>query len=171
MPITKASSASQIINPEEECYHGNITGEEATKRLKVMAFDSYLVRYSQSYRKYILTVLKKGLGQDGDGDLIMGFEIVVEDNHCKVDGHDNMFNSLKELLAYYSKKSLHPSIHGIGGCCRSPRHKDRIERRESRRAQRAVQAMVNQQREEHQRQLKDLEAKLKQLENKSCVIL
>ena len=171
MPITKACSASQLINPEDECYHGNITGEEATKRLKAMVFDGYLIRYSQAHKKYILTVLKKGLGQDEGSDLILGFEIVVEDNRCKLDGHENMFNSLKQLLAHYSKSSLHPSMQGIGACCHSPRYNGHMERRESRRAQRAAQALVREQREEQQRQLKDLEAKIKQLENKSCIIL
>ena len=118
----------EFIDPEEECFHGNICRKKAIERLKATNIDSHLVRYSKTQEKYILAVLKKGLGEDDDSDLFQEFKIMDEGNRCQIDGHDETFESLKELCSHYEHTSLGPSIHDIGGSCPSPRYLTRLER-------------------------------------------
>ncbi len=130
------------------------------------------MRYSENQNKYVLTVLKKGLGQDRDNDLVKEFEIVIDGKHCKISGDSAKYKSLKELLAHYKCAPLHPSIANIGGRCPSPRFSDHMERRESKKVQIAAQMLMQDQREEAQQQMKDMEAKIQHLENRStCIIL
>ena len=160
------------MNPDEECYHGTISGATAIKRLKATDFDCHLIRYSKNQKKYILAVLKKGLGEDEDNDLIEHFEIKVEGNRCQIDGHSQTFKSLKDLLSHYKDTPLHPSIHDIGECCPSPRYRERMERRESEKVQRAAQALLREQGEEHRREMRAMKAKIQHLENmNNCIIL
>ena len=163
MAITLASAASpEIIDSNEECFHGNITGREATRRLKASEYDSHLVRYSQNHKRYILSVLKKGLGQDCDNDLFLEFEICITGSKCYVNGHRKKFRSLKELLVHYETTSLHPSVENIGCTCPSPRFKERFD---SKRQGARMMAM-----EENRRKMKEMEAKIKHLESRRCVI-
>lgn len=116
-PTLACDASPQVIDTNEECYHGNITGRAAAQRLKASDYDCYLVRYSLNQKTYILSVLKKGLGQDCDNDLIMEFEILVAGSKCNINGHGKKFRSLKELLVHYEKASLHPSVANIGCIC------------------------------------------------------
>ena len=127
----KASKASEIINDSHKCYHGSISGPKAKSRLKAEGNDCFLVRYSNNQQKYLLSILKKGLGQDTDSDLFVEFQILMVKNgkRCKIDGQSKTFSSLDEMITYWNMISLHPSVANLGTCCVSERHKYDINRK------------------------------------------
>lgn len=177
MPLTVAQNCppslqTPIIDPNHESFHGCIRGPVAVSRLKGTKSDSHLVRYSEKQKKLVLTVLKRGLGQDEDGDLVMEFEIVVSEDgkRCKVNGSSRSCKSLDELLKFCQCTTLHPSVTGIGGCCVSPRYREGRERKEmlaSQASQASTSRMLSQlqaQDQQYQRQLDEMQAKIRTLE-------
>ncbi len=100
------------------------------KRLKAAKTDCYLIRYSDNQQRYIVSVIKRGLGEGRNHDLIREFEIMIvnEGKKCKINGQKNTFKSLNEMLSYYSTVALHPTVTSLGNCCLSPRHKEKANR-------------------------------------------
>lgn len=97
------------------------------RRLKAAQRDCYLLRYSDNQKKYLLLVLKRGLGQDRGNDLIKEFEILtINGEKCKINGASKSFRTLDELLSYYNTVPIHPSISSLGEICHSPRHKQNM---------------------------------------------
>ena len=175
--VRETQQRAKIINPEHESFHGCIRGPVAISRLKATYNDSFLVRYSEKQKKYLLTVLKRGLGDDEDGDLVKEFEIVICDNRkkCKVSGLDEKFSSLEELLFAYKARPLHASIMNIGKCCESPRHRERLKEKEemlvSQISKASASKMLTQLQTQDHKRMDEMEAKILTLEKKKrCVI-
>ena len=181
LPI-KASKASEIINESHECYHGSISGSKAKSRLKAEGRDCFLIRYSNNQRKYLLSILKKGLGQDTDGDLFVEFEILMVKGgkKCKIDGQSKTLSSLDEMITYWNMISLHPSVADLGTCCVSERHKYGINRKftmsqvsqmTNTEAARVV-VDISKKNEENEKKIEWMQVKLKETVNskRSCIL-
>lgn len=172
-----ASKASPLIDTNHRSFHGCVSGPLAVSRLKAVEEDCYLVRYSENQSKYILTVLKKGLGQDRDNDLVKDFEILIvcEGIKCKINGLKKTFKTLDDMLMYYETTPIHPSVTSLGKCCPSPRHKQIKAKRaltESQISQMSPNQTLtcfNKQKEELEKRIEDME-RLQSAE-KSCIIL
>lgn len=122
--------------------------------------------------------MKRGLGQDKDNDLLKDFEITVKDGgtKCTVHGTKKWFKSINELLWYYGKKPLHPSVQSLGTFCVSPRHKDMAkgdltvsDLTSIPHAEAEEKLMAFQ--EEYKIKLTDLQEQLEEERNQRCVIL
>lgn len=114
-----------VLTSDNKSFHGSISGPTAFRRLKMTRSDCYLVRYSERQHKHIISVVMRGLGQDKDKDLLKEFEITIEDGtKCAVQGTNKWFKSINELLSYYERMPIHPSMQSLGACCVSPCHHD-----------------------------------------------
>ena len=97
------------------CYQGSISGKEAKLRLEQQFGNSYLVRFSNSQNKHILSVLKRG---DDNAVIFRNFIINTEsklDQHeYEIEGSQKKFNDFSELLNYYEKYPISTEINCIG---------------------------------------------------------
>lgn len=161
MPITQSQKVPAVFDLDQESFHGCICGPVAISRLKATKKDCYLIRYSQNQEKYVLSILKRGLGQDEDNDLVMEFEIIVTDRgkRCTISGCDKSFRSVSDLLLCHQSMPLHPSIANIGSCCVSPRCK-------------YMERMITvPQYEYYNKQIEDMKARMQSMEQNKCIIL
>ena len=146
------------------------------RRLKAAYKDCYLLRYSDNQNKYLLTVLKMGLGQDRDNDLIKEFEILaINGEKCKINGGNKAFKTLDELLSYYNTVPIHPSISSLGEICHSPRHKQKVrhdltESLISQMSAAETLLCLKEQREESERRIVELQ-RMVELNQSPCTIL
>ena len=96
---------------EHSSYHNAITGEEAILRLKNSGHPHcYLTRYSLSTSVYVLTVYKK----ERPADVEEHYPLNIENNKRKIEGKENDYASLAELLHYYEHARINPSLPYIG---------------------------------------------------------
>ena len=96
---------------EHSSNHNEITGEEAIFRLKHSGNPHcYLTRYSQSKNKYVLTVYKK----DRPKDVEKHFPLIIENERRKIEGKEKVFASLADLLHYYERERINPSLPNVG---------------------------------------------------------
>ena len=111
--ITKAMTRREMME-EHSSYHNSIPGEEAVRRLKLHGRHCYLTRYSECQKRYILSVYQR----DKPNDTIRHFEIAKEINgNYKIEGKDEEFDSIEELLEHYEHTRIHPSLNNIGENC------------------------------------------------------
>ena len=96
-------------------YHGPISGDEAKERLKLQLRNSFLVRFSETQNKYILSVLKRG---DNKTVIFRNFVINTEtklDQHeYEIEGSQKKFDNFSELLNYYKRYQISTEINCIG---------------------------------------------------------
>lgn len=176
IPITMATKVSPLININHPSFHGCISGPQAIRRLKSAKTDCYLVRYSDNQTKYLLTVLKKGLGEDKDNDLIKEFEIlIIKWKKCKINGIKKAFNTLDEMFLYYDTVPIHPSVTSLGEICHSPRHKQRekcdwTESIVSQMSAAETLTCLREQREEFEKRIEDLQQTVEKSQSQ-CIIL
>lgn len=177
MPITIASKVYPLINIDHMSFHGCVSGPEAVSRLKEAKADCYLVRYSDNQSKYLVSVLKKGLGEDRDKDLVKDFEIQIINGgkKCKINGLKKAFKTLDDMLSYYETVPIHPSVASLGDCCPSPRHQQKArcgltESRISNMTPTETLMRFNQQREEMEKRLNDLQKSVEKIKS-PCTIL
>lgn len=96
---------------DHNSYHGAISGEEAVKRLSSTDTDSYLSRFSSGNRKYVLTILKHKARK------VSHFRLAIDrssQRKYKVEGMENHFESIDELLGFYENNRIHPEFDNIG---------------------------------------------------------
>ena len=107
-------AADVSILVEEPWYHGDISWEDAEERLNAQDSDCFLVRKSQSQPgKYVLSV--------SYGGVVNHFPVCKEDQHYEVEGTENPFTSLSELVAFYKNHFLSPDEEMLTTHCPRPR--------------------------------------------------
>ena len=145
------------IMAEHESYHEEITGAEAERRLKLIGTNSYLTRYSNKKKSYVLTVFKQQIPED----VIKHYKIVIQ-NGYKIDGKQFMCGDIRTLLEHYEKNRLDPAIKAIGEkhtlkdfLQREKEEKDKKEREEREREQREREQREREQRERVEREQRE----------------
>ena len=97
------------------CYQGLISADEARQRLEQQPGNSYLVRFSDSQKKYMISVLKRG---DENAVIFQNFIINTEaknDQHeYEIEGSQKRFDNFSDLLDYYEKYPISAEINCIG---------------------------------------------------------
>ena len=95
---------------EHDSYHQRISAEEAEKRLK--KYDGnrcYLTRFSQNNNHYVLSVYQKIPTQE-----IEHYGIDIQDGKYKIQGKEDVFNDVTQMLKHYEQKRLDPAFKNIG---------------------------------------------------------
>ena len=96
---------------EHNSYHQAITGKEAERRLKMCGDCCYLTRYSESQSAYMLSVLYKK-------NSMKNFKISINNSGIhkvyKIEGKDEEFDGIGELLNHYEKNRMDPAFPTIG---------------------------------------------------------
>ena len=97
---------------EHSSYHQSIPGDEAKRRLKKSGYPHcYLTRYSETDRQYKLTIYKK----QRPSDIVKHFVIVIDNGgRHKIDGKEEDFDSIQELLEHYEQNRIDPAFKTIG---------------------------------------------------------
>ena len=108
--MTPAVSQQSIIKHPSN--HHGIQGVEAERRLKLSGGTCYLVRWSESWKSYALSVYC----QQKPKDIIEHFKISVDAGKYKIEGNETNFDTLEDLLAHYEKNSIHHNFKAIGHC-------------------------------------------------------
>ena len=98
-------------------FHGHLRRMEATKKLFAVGGNCYLIRYSNSHKACIISVLRT----QSDGELLQHFKLNITDVEkgsfkYEVDGTHMPFNDIEELLDYYQSNPIVPQINGFGEC-------------------------------------------------------
>lgn len=88
-------------------FHGDLTGFKAEEKLQEHDVNCYLTRYSESRKKYSLSVARNG--KYAHFDLI-----ISEFDEYEIDGTGMQSKDIFALLAYYYEAPLSPSVDGIG---------------------------------------------------------
>ncbi len=111
--ITAAPPKGRLMG-EHSSYHQSIPTEEAERRLKLFGTHCYLTRYNENSQCYVLSVYKK---QTPD-DTIKHFKIEIKENgKYKIDGKDEEFNDIGELLTEYEQNRIDQALKNIGRNC------------------------------------------------------
>ena len=119
--ITHNMQLSRMTSPIPErnfmenhtSYHGCISGGEAIKRLKkTHDVCTYVTRFSTSHRRYVITILKRGR-PNTVGHFRLNIDRSAQRKYS-VDGLENHFDSIDELLGFYEKNRIHPEFDTIG---------------------------------------------------------
>ena len=113
--VTQAQPAHLTAITQYPCYKGHISGKEAKLRLEQQFENSYLVRFSDSRNKYILSVLKSG---DDNTVIFRNFIINIETKNdqlkYEIEGLQKKFDNFSELLNYCEKNPISTEISCIG---------------------------------------------------------
>ena len=98
---------------DHQSYHGNITGDEAVRRLKMAKVDAYLTRFSSRHGRYMITVFKPEPSKT-----IGNFKLVIDKKSqirkYAVEGMERSFQNIDLLLVYYESNRIHPIFDNIG---------------------------------------------------------
>lgn len=101
----------ELMLGEHDAYHHNIKGDEAKRRLEECDNDCYLTRYSDNYKTYMLTVSKRQYPTN----VIAHFTINVErGGKCNIEGKEECFDTIEDLLSHYEIYGIDPAIDKIG---------------------------------------------------------
>lgn len=98
-------------------YHGALSGTEAERKLILDTADnSYLTRYSEARKMYILSVLNTNSGNDEVNLEHFNLSIKKEDDHdvYEVIGTEKKFGDITTLLDFYKSNPLSFHIDSIG---------------------------------------------------------
>lgn len=133
---------------EHASYHQNITGLEAQQRLTMCGRLSYLTRFSEQWKCYILSVYKPG-------PVIKHFKIVIEDDgQHRIDGKRMTFPDIGALLSHYERTRPDPAFTTTGQYYTEQDYSQAVENRraeEQRRAEERRQARKRREAEERKR--------------------
>ena len=115
--LVKVSDPNCLINDKHPSFHGELTGEEANERLNSKGIHCYLVRYSKTWKCYVLCVRYT----KGTRAFFSHITMVVRDKKLWLDpeGEKKEFKSLDDLLSHYKKNSLNEELSNIGEVCES----------------------------------------------------
>ena len=97
---------------EHSSYHQSIPGEEARRRLKKSGLNHcYLTRYSDADKHYKLTIYMK----QRPLEVVKNFRILLEGGgRCRIEGKEEIFDSIEQLLEHYEHNRLDPAFKTIG---------------------------------------------------------
>jgi len=102
--------------PNHPSYHGPITGEEAKRQLQLQNGQCFLFRYSEAKKKYLISV------KECDENEVTHIRVEIDKDmpSYQLEGTQKPFKSLGELIKYYQKNPLSPTLRGIGEPCPNP---------------------------------------------------
>ena len=113
-------------------YHQSIPGDEAERRLREFNVHCYLTRFSDGEDCYVLSVYM----QQTPTDVMEHFKIIIKDDgKVLIDGKDEEFDDISQLLAYYENNRIDPALETIGRNCVEDDYK-KMEREKREREQR-----------------------------------
>ena len=103
-------------------YHGAMTGRQADYVLRKCGGNCYLLRYSERKNAFVLSVLTKNDDEDSDEAFYANFTLKItkgndDTNIYEIDGTEERFESIYELLECYSIIPLSPTVTSIGKPC------------------------------------------------------
>ena len=99
---------------EHTSYHQSIPGDEAERRLKQFGRHCYLTRFSEHHDCYVLSVYQNQKPKD----VVSNFKIIIKDDGKNlIDGKDEEFNDIGQLLAHYENHRIDPALKTIGRNC------------------------------------------------------
>ncbi len=116
---------------DHRSYHGKMTGREATKILKQHGGTCYLTRYSRAKDKYVLSVLQREV--DSEEFIVKSYKLNIfkqRNNHkrtiTEIDGTEEQFDSIFDLLSFYERNPVDHDIHGIGTMIEAKKHRFKV---------------------------------------------
>ena len=99
---------------EHTSYHQSIPREEAEERLKQFGKHCYLTRFSDLHDCYVLSVYQK----QKPTDVMKHFKIIINDDGKNlIDGKEEDFDEIGQLLVYYENHRIDPALKTIGRNC------------------------------------------------------
>ncbi len=102
--------------PEHKSYFSNISGSEAENILKKSKKrNSYLTRFSEGNDSYTVSVIF--LANNEDKVMHLKLSIDNENSSFSLEGTQNFFQSLDELLKFYERNRLSSEIRNLGSPC------------------------------------------------------
>lgn len=115
-------SASRKEMPNHPSYHGILDSKEAEQRLAVAGesgCNSYLTRYSETYRSYVVSV---SAWYNGSRLPPAHFQLNIDTDagYFSIEGSQKHFHTLNELLSYYEMNPISPNVRSIGSVCPVP---------------------------------------------------
>ena len=98
--------------PDHPAYHEAISGASAEEKLKAKSGPCFLFRYSEAMKCYQIAVKFNNEVKH------IKLEIDKDALSYQLKGTQKIFTSLDELVEYYQKNALSPTIRKIGQPCR-----------------------------------------------------
>lgn len=106
-----------------------MTGIEAEKILKEHGGTCHLTRYSESNKKYMLSVIQRLVDHDQDDFTLQHYELNIRKSvkngrkiKIEIEECDEQFDSLSALLSYYKKNAVDHDISSIGVMVKAKKH-------------------------------------------------
>lgn len=100
---------------EHPHFQGPMNAVDARKRLTKKGGKCYLIRFSESHDKYMLSVMGRG---DNDTSIFQHFPINITTKHdqseYEIEGSEKKFEDILQLLEYYEKYPISYAIDSIG---------------------------------------------------------
>lgn len=108
--ITEASNCTELLR-DHTCFHRSITGSEAEERLRTSGYNHcYLTRFSKQHKCYMLTVYQFQIPKH----VVEHYKISLNSGKCCLDGKDDLFNDIDELLHHCETHPISPSFVHVG---------------------------------------------------------
>ena len=107
-------------------YHGALTGRQANYVLRKCGGTCYLLRYSENKKAFVLSVLIRNDNDSDDSEAFhtnfANFKLKItkgddDQNIYEIDGSEERFQNINELLKCYSTTPLSPAVTNIGRPC------------------------------------------------------
>lgn len=95
-------------------YIGVKTGKEAESMLKKRGGICYLLRYSESHKKFKLSVLSKENNVPFSQHFRIKTTSILDQTEYEIEGTSKRFDTISELLAHYEKNPVNDQISSIG---------------------------------------------------------
>ncbi len=114
-PLAVVAVPSKEIMTTHSSYHGKMTGENPEEIMRKMKEPCYLTRFSENHNRYVLSLMIK----DKKGFEFMHIPLIINDEESKyeIEGTNNPFRSVNNMLGYYEHNNLDPTIPNIGIPC------------------------------------------------------
>ena len=109
----KSKKEAQKNISQHQAYQGLMTSEQAQEKLDDQSGNCYLMRYSKTHKKYMLSVSNKTV----EGAVThYPIKITTEHDFCEyeIEGSAKKFDNISELLLYYEDNPLTDEQEHIG---------------------------------------------------------
>lgn len=97
-----------------ESFHGPLNKTESEAKLKEHGGDCFLTRYSKAKKAYQLSVINRG--KKRSTAKIEEYHIIFNDEDCEfqIQGKEEVFDSIDDLLEFYQKTPISQTTASIG---------------------------------------------------------
>ena len=101
---------------EIEVFHGTMDEKEAEAKLREHSVDCFLVRYNEERNVYLLSVMTSGdNGHEAKFEEYQMIIYLVKDFYgFQIQGREEVFDSIDNLLKFYQKNSISQTTASIG---------------------------------------------------------